>query len=280
MGTIGQRCPHALLHPYGRMDICDRERCAIGTEKVKPYYEQDGITIYHGDCREVLPTLEVGSVNLLVTSPPYNRGMRISRGWMGAPNASSKLGRLKGGYGACDDWMDPKEYETFHKRILESCWSLLSHDGAIFYNHKPRILDGVLWTPLALNPGLPLRQIIIWSTTAGVNLMPGAFAPAHEWIMLFAKPTFKLTGMKASASGDVWVERRAPPKVHPAPFPVEIPSRCIRSTDAKTILDPFMGSGTTLRAAKDLGRKAVGIEIEEKYCEIAAKRLAQGVLFT
>lgn len=67
---------------------------------------------------------------------------------------------------------------------------------------------------------------------------------------------------------------------HPCPFPLELPKRCIAATTdlGDVVLDPFMGSGTTLRAAKDLGRKAIGIEIEERYCEIAAKRLAQEVL--
>jgi len=68
---------------------------------------------------------------------------------------------------------------------------------------------------------------------------------------------------------------------HPCPFPVQIPQRLIASSchPDGVVLDPFMGSGTTLRAAKDLGRNAIGIEIEEKYCEIAAERLRQGVLF-
>jgi modification methylase len=66
---------------------------------------------------------------------------------------------------------------------------------------------------------------------------------------------------------------------HPAPFPIGLPTTAIKATDATVILDPFMGSGTTLRAAKDLGRKAIGIEISEEYCQMAVDRLAQGVLF-
>ena len=65
---------------------------------------------------------------------------------------------------------------------------------------------------------------------------------------------------------------------HPAPFPLSLPLKAISATTATTVLDPFMGSGTTLRAAKDLNRKAIGIELSERYCEVAAKRLAQGTL--
>jgi DNA modification methylase len=76
--------------------------------------------------------------------------------------------------------------------------------------------------------------------------------------------------------GDVWnlgIEYRV--KDHPAPFPVSLPTKCIEATGARSVLDPFAGSGTTLRAAADLGIKAIGIELEERYCEIAARRLDQ-----
>lgn len=97
--------------------------------------------------------------------------------------------------------------------------------------------------------------------------------------MLFAKPEFSLVDHSASGTGDVWRLGREHGKTgHPAPFPLSLPMRVLLTTGSKTVLDPFAGSGTTLLAAKDLGRNAIGIEIEERYCEIAAKRCAQEVI--
>lgn len=95
--------------------------------------------------------------------------------------------------------------------------------------------------------------------------------------MVFAHPAFQLVSHSASGMGDVWriqPERRI---AHPAPFPVELPARCIAATGASSVLDPYAGSGSTLVAAKLAGIRAVGIEQSERYCELAAGRLAQGV---
>jgi DNA modification methylase len=113
----------------------------------------------------------------------------------------------------------------------------------------------------------------------GVNWSTAHFLPVHEWILVLAKPTWQLKDKTASHASDVWpIRPDMADHEHPAPFPLKLPTRAIASVNAATILDPFMGSGTTLRAAKDLGRQAIGIEIDERYCEIAARRLAQGVL--
>jgi site-specific DNA-methyltransferase (adenine-specific) len=240
-----------------------------------PYYQRDGITIYHGDCREILPGIEDESVDLVFTSPPYNKGMRIDGNWTGVVTESCKSSRFRGGYGTHDDAMDPSEYKAWQEDTLRQLWRVCG--GAIFYNHKPRVVNFVCELPLFCD--LPLRQIIIWETGAGVNLHPGAFAPSHEWILVYARPGWRLLSKKESAVGDVW---RVPPErssLHPAPFPVELPTRAILSCECETVLDPFCGTGTTLLAAKRNGKRAIGIEVEERYCEVAAKRLSQGVLF-
>lgn len=231
-----------------------------------PYYDDGTCVIYHGDCREILPSL---TADLVVTSPPYNLHGD-------GHNASGTYFRnLKHGYGTHNDAMPYKEYREFQHDVLRKCWSLLHDDGAIFWNHKPRVGGNTVTLPFDLVPGLPIRQVIVWDRGSGFNRQFTYFVPAHEWVLLIAKAAFRLNTRSVD---DVW---RIPFEVgteHPAPFPLKLASRAIGSTDAQKVLDPFMGSGTTLRAAKDLGRKAIGIEIEERYCEIAAKRLAQEVL--
>jgi site-specific DNA-methyltransferase (adenine-specific) len=243
----------------------------------EPFYEEDGITIYCGDCEEILPTLD--PVDLIVTSPPYNMGLVPGGNGRGMyrPGASNKAGRFREGYGAHSDALPQDEYDAWQRRVLGACWATLVDDGAIFYNHRPRVEHGVVRLPLGLDFGLPLRQIITWDRGTGIDVTLRSFCSAYEWVFLFAKPEFKLVDHSASGMSDMWrlgMEREK--NGHPAPFPVSLPERSLLATGASTVLDPFMGSGTTLRAAKDLGRRAVGIELEERHCETAARRLAQG----
>ena len=238
---------------------------------MKPYYQDDLVTIYHGDALDVLVATEelVGGV---MTSPPYNLG-----------DMSGGYANLDGGYASYTDQMPHAEYVAWQRALLSQCWRLLRDDGAIFYNHKPRIRDGLLWTPLDLNPGLPLRQIIIWARGGGMNWSETHLVPAHEWVMLFAKPRFRFSKTTSNV-GDVWSVQQtggAERMGHPAPFPLGLARRAvdlIAEANDGAILDPFAGSGTTLLAAKEAGRRAIGIEIEERYCEIAATRCSQEVL--
>ncbi|RYD47155.1 MAG: site-specific DNA-methyltransferase [Verrucomicrobiaceae bacterium] len=219
-----------------------------------------------------MASLEPESIDVVFTSPPYNR-------------ADMKGGHanLAGGYATYTDDMSHADYVGWQQAVLRSCWDLLSENGAIFYNHKPRVQNGELWLPLELNPGLPLRQIIVWDYVVGINWTPTHFMPLHEWVMLIAKPGFGLISRSASTAGDVWrirveVPNSGRPK-HPAAFPLDLPQTALSAIPAGTVLDPFVGSGTTLLAAKNLGWKAIGIEMDEQYCEIAARRLAQDSLF-
>lgn len=252
-----------------------------------PYYEDNHCAIYHDDCATVLPQLS--TVDLVFTSPPYNLAGNpwTESSCRSAKSMSRTVSKWNNGsaggrgitYDEHDDAMPWPEYVAWQHFVLNSLWDVLSPDGAIFYNHKPRVIDKRLWTPLELNPGLPLRQIVIWARTGGLNYNATAFVPTHEWIMILAKQDWRLKSKAVSGIGDVWRVPQEANTDHPAPFPASLPARAIEATRPGLVLDPFMGIGSTLRAAKDAGVKGIGIEKSERYCEIAAKRLGQEVLF-
>ena len=234
----------------------------------EPYYSDDHCTIYHGDCRDILPTLF--DVELVLTSPPYNLNGD------GNQSGGTYFRNLSEGYASHSDDMPHAEYVKWQHEVLTACWSTLTDNGAIYYNHKPRVGGARVRLPLDLIPHeMPVRQVVIWDRGSGFNRQFTYYVPAHEWILMVAKPAFRTNTRSVD---DVWRIPFETGGEHPAPFPLSLALRAIGTTDAGLIADPFMGSGTTLRAAKDLGRKAIGIEIEERYCEIAAKRLAQEVL--
>lgn len=250
-----------------------------------PYYSDDLVTLYHGDCLDVLPTLS--GVDLVITSPPYNLGVTTGGGFGHYRDGQRRGGQGKWGgtdrngidYTDHSDAMVYEEYEAWQHAVLRACWDALSDRGAIYYNHKPRVQASTLWMPLALNPGLPLRQIIVWARSGGMNYAPTHYVPTHEWIMVLAKEAFRLKSKAASGLGDVWRIPQERNPDHPAPFPLSLPAAAIETTEPRLVMDPFAGSGTTLRAAKNAGVRSIGIEKSEAYCERAARRMEQDTLF-
>ena len=115
--------------------------------------------------------------------------------------------------------------------------------------------------------GFPLGKSLY-----GINFNPGYFLPTYEVIYMIAKSEFKLV-KKANAHGDIWEFGQENKNRHPAPFPVALIERIISSTSAKIVLDPFMGSGTTALAAKNLDRNFIGIDLSPEYCDMAFQRL-------
>ena len=241
---------------------------------MKPYYSHAGITIYHGDCREILPTLEANSVDVTVTSPPYN----LIREWVGGgPNSGMK--QLERRF---EDWypdsVPEAEYQEQQKNIVAELCRVTQ--GSVFYNHKVRYAikrRNEIYHPLDWLRGFPIWCEIIWDRCGGQGGNSGRFIIQNELIYQLKRPS-QWNGCLGMTT--VW---RIPPVEgigHVCAFPEELPARAIVSTtnEGAVVLDPYVGSGTTLLAAKNLRRRAIGIEIEEKYCEIAAKRLSQEVL--
>jgi len=227
-----------------------------------------------GDAIEIMKQIPDGSVDLAVTSPPYNlknssgNGMKDGRGGKWASAA------LQNGYSHHDDNMPHDEYVKWQRQCLKHMLRIVRDDGAVFYNHKWRVQNGLLQDRQDILKGFPVRQIIIWRRSGGINFNRGYFLPTYEVIYLIANPKFKLAP-KANAYGDVWEFPQEMNNPHPAPFPIALINRIISSTSAQLVLDPFMGSGTTAIAAKALGRDFIGIDISPEYCNMADDRLAR-----
>ena len=256
---------------------------------IEPYYDDGAVKLYLGDCQKVLP--ELGTFDLVFTSPPYNLGTspwpHVGNWKPDRPSGSGgqKLWRngANSGHGlSYDDHKDSMpwpEYEEWQRQCLSALWGHLTDSGAIFYNHKPRVVGTRLWTPLSLVTNQIVRQIVVWARGSGMNFVPTAYMSTHEWLMILATPAWRLRDRGASGVGDVWNIPPQPGTPHPCPFPVELPATAIETAAPTSVLDPFCGSGTTLVAARAAGVPAVGIEKSERYCEMAVKRLAQGSLF-
>jgi len=224
------------------------------------------------DCIQLMQSMPEESISVIVTSPPYNiknstgNGMKDGRGGKWA-NAA-----LVNGYADHSDDMPYPEYVEWQRNCLTAMMRVLRPDGAIFYNHKWRVQNGLLQDRTEIVSGFPVRQIIIWKRNGGINFNAGYFLPTYEVIYLIAKPDFKLAP-KANAQGDVWEIPQARDNKHPAPFPIELAQRCIAATNEGVVFDPFMGSGTTALAAEILNRDWIGAEISKQYCTMAQKRL-------
>ncbi|MBX2996872.1 MAG: site-specific DNA-methyltransferase [Caldilineaceae bacterium] len=236
-------------------------------------YPEDYINkIVHGDCIDVMKALPSGCVDLVVTSPPYNLKNSTGNGMKNGRGGKWSNAALIKGYSHHDDCMPHEDYVAWQRTCLTEMFRLLSDDGAIFYNHKWRVQNGLLQDRSDIVKDFPVRQIIIWRRKGGINFNPGYFLPTYEVIYLIAKTKFRLVP-KANAYGDVWEFGQEMHNPHPAPFPVELIERIVGSTDAQTVLDPFVGSGTTALASLNLGRNFIGIDVSDHYCNMAVARL-------
>ena len=222
-----------------------------------PYYEHAGITIYHGDCREILPTLS--RVDVVITDPPFSENT----------HSNAKSNRSGSGAKAIDfKAIDFKAIEDLLESLAPLC------DGWIIANMDWRHIAQLEFSP---QPSFELVRFGVWVKT---NPMPqiSADRPANGWEgIVYLYPRGKKKEWNGGGCHGNWIGPVVTDGAHPTGKPVEMVQTWVdRFTKiGATVLDPFMGSGTTLVAAKNLGRKAIGIEREEKYCEIAAKRLSQ-----
>ena len=228
--------------------------------------------VHQGDCIKLMNLLPVESVGVVVTSPPYNIRNTTGGGFKAGRSGKWPQAELINGYSDHSDDMPYADYVQWQRKCLEAMMRVLREDGAIFYNHKWRVQGGLIQDRHEIVEGFPVRQIIIWQRSGGINFNDGYFLPTYEVIYLIAKPKFRLAP-KANVLGDVWKIHHESNNSHPAPFPVELAQRCIQSTAAEVVLDPFLGSGTTAIAAEACGREWIGLEISKDYCEEARERI-------
>lgn len=238
-------------------------------DKLEPFLNKT----HQGDCISIMDKMPAKSIGAVVTSPPYNLKNSTGNGMKDGRGGKWSKAALINGYSNHNDCMPHDEYVAWQRKCLESMMRLLTDDGAIFYNHKWRVQGGILQDRQDIMAGFPVRQIIIWKRAGGINFNKGYFLPTYEVIYLIAKKNFTLTP-KANAFGDVWEIPQTRDNPHPAPFPIELAERCVASTSASVILDPFMGSGTTAIAAANNSRDWVGMDISPKYCAMAEDRIA------
>lgn len=230
--------------------------------------------IIHGDALQEMRKLDRASVGLVVTSPPYNLKNSTGNGMKDGRGGKWKNAALQKGYDGYDDNMPHDLYVSWQRECIAEMLRVVKDDGAVFYNHKWRVQAGLLQDRQDIVSGFPVRQIIIWRRKGGINFNKGYFLPTYEVIYMIAKKGFTLA-KGANRFGDVWDFTQDTKNPHPAAFPVPLIERIISSTDANVVLDPFMGSGTTAIAAKNLGRSYIGIESSKKYCELAEARIGE-----
>jgi DNA modification methylase len=214
---------------------------------MKPYYQDSAVTIYHGNCLEVLAWLQA---DVLVTDPPY-----------GARNTSGR----DGAFGRC---------------VITGDESTATRDAAIrLWGERPALIFGRWFEPRPYGT----RALLTWEKGEHVGMgdLSLPWKPNTEEIYVLGKGFIGHRGgsvLRHLAIAGTIGRADLGTRSHPTEKPFVLLRDLISKCPAGVVADPFMGSGTTLRAAKDLGRKTIGIEIEERYCEIAARRMGQEVL--
>jgi site-specific DNA-methyltransferase (adenine-specific) len=227
---------------------------------MKPYYEDKWVKIYHGDCREILPQLDV-KADLALTDPPYGAGRKYGDSYNDTPNGywewflpTLDLILTKGNVTAVH------HLPSALKRINTWDWLLVWHKP---YGAGARVGN---------SPILPHWEIVfLW----GIHKLGTQRPVLQDWISCNPEPSPRPQLSISPREADL-----LPSNGHPLPKPIELEAKLIAglSSPANLVLDPFVGSGTTCFCAKKLNRYSIGIEIEERYCEIAAKRCSQDVM--
>lgn len=215
-----------------------------------PYYQDSAATIYLGDCREIVPAL--GRFDLLLTDPPYGMNLNTDNSRFSGGNTASKMRRGNGGGTGKGVKIIGDECDFDPSFLLPLA------------NHK------IIWGWNHFANHLPKGSCLIWIKRN---------EEAYGTFLSDAEVAWMSSGSGVFCKKDLSNNAIANEREHPTQKPVSLMAWCLcKFPNDMAVIDPFMGSGTTLVAAKQLGRRSVGIEMEERYCEVAVKRLQQEYL--
>ena len=220
---------------------------------MKPYYQDDFVTLYHGDCLEISDWW--ANADVLVTDPPYGIGWE-QRDYLHTTRTPGDRGRAHEG--------------------IKNDGDTSTRDAALaLWGERPALVFGAIEAPF---PKLS-RRVLVWKKPNDAGLF-GSIIWRKDWEPIFMCGKWKQSPAKHSSviTTNYGSHRQYAQGVHPHAKPLDILEDLISKCPPGVVADPFAGSGSTLVAAKRLGRRAIGIELEEKYCEIAAQRLSQDVL--
>ena len=230
--------------------------------------------IYNEDCLETMARIPDNSIDLIVTSPPYNKGFYANKNAKQSKVWNTLNGR-KIAYDSFSDDMFPWDYENWQKAVISECIRILKPSGSLFYNHKDIIYKGLIVPPKWVYD-FKVRQQIIWDRQSSCMIDPHYFMPANEWIYWIVKDEKKVffDKEKSSFRTNIW-RMNVDKNPHPAPFPLLMVRNIVACAcpEAGVVYDPCMGSGTTALASIKLGRHYIGSEISEKYVSMANEKI-------
>ena len=224
--------------------------------------------IYNMDCLEGMKLMDDCSVDCVVTSPPYNKHNKNGGGMVSAVV-----------YDTYDDDLDEIEYQEWQVCILDECFRVLKDGGCVFYNHKNRYVNGNMISPIEWlkKTKFNIRQEIIWDRRIAGNIRGWRFWNVDERLYWLQKGNPTELPPNVASKSSIWRIRPQDKNKfkHPCGFPVELVMNCISVLDGKgkTVMDPFMGSGTTAMASLMCGHNYIGFEVSKTYCDMAIDRI-------
>ena len=236
---------------------------------MKPYFQDKNFTLYNGDCKEILSKLDSESINMVITSPPYNKG--LYKNYENRPKEHSNWKNATIKYDNFSDKLPREEYIKQQTEIIKELIRAIKEDGSVFYNHKGFASNHKLIYPEYIW-NFDVFQEIIWNRKSSPTLDPSRFIPIYEYVFWLNKGEGKRPKFQRNNTFQNNIITILPKTLeeHPAPFPeelVEIFVGCC-TEEQDTILDPYIGRGTTAIVCAKNNRKCIGIELSKKYCDL------------